>query len=346
MDTRKVLVTGGAGFIGVNTCARLLAQGRQVVVYDNLSRRGAELNLRWLRDQGAFTFVQADVRDGAMLAKVFSAHADISVVIHLAGQVAVTTSVQNPREDFEINALGTLNVLEAVRQGPARPLLIYASTNKVYGGMEDVDVQEKETRYAYQDFPDGIPETRLLDFHSPYGCSKGAADQYVHDYARIYGLSTVVMRQSCVYGPHQFGLEDQGWVAWFMIAVLLGRPITIYGDGKQVRDVLYVDDLVDAYCAAIARRDLVQGRIFNIGGGPTHTMSVWAEFGPLLENLHGRPIAVQHADWRPGDQPVYVSNIARARQELDWQPKLSVAEGVGKLYAWLRDNLEMVRQAV
>jgi CDP-paratose 2-epimerase len=255
--------------------------------------------------------------------------------------VAVTTSVKDPRSDFEINALGTLNILEAARAAARPPAIFFASTNKVYGGMEDVVVQEQPTRYAYRDMPAGVPESHLLDFHSPYGCSKGAADQYVRDYARIYGLKTVVFRQSCIYGPRQMGVEDQGWAAHFVIAAVMGRPITIYGDGKQVRDMLYIDDLVAAYLAALERIDAVAGRIYNIGGGPANALSVWAEFGPLLERLSGNSITVRRGDWRPGDQPVYISAIAKAQAELGWSPLLGVEAGIGRLVAWVRENQEL-----
>lgn len=334
----RYIVLGGAGFIGCNLSQRIMSRGDSLVVVDNLSRRGTEANLDWLREQGDLEFVHADIRDSTAMDALFRTHGDANVVVHLAGQVAVTTSVTNPREDFEINALGTLNILEGIRQSSARPLLIYASTNKVYGGMETIALEERETRYTYRDHPLGISEAALLDFHSPYGCSKGSADQYVRDYSRIYGLPTVVFRQSCIYGPRQFGIEDQGWVAWFIIAALLGREITIYGDGKQVRDVLYVDDLVDAYLAAAAQPDLVAGDIFNVGGGPEHSMSVWAEFGPLLEELLERPVPIRRGPWRPGDQPVYISDIRKVRDRLGWYPRIGVREGLTRLCDWVRAN--------
>ena len=234
------------------------------------------------------------------------------VVLHLAGQVAVTQSVVDPREDFESNALGTFNLLEAVRHGAPGAAVLYASTNKVYGGMEDVGIVRAGDRYAYADYPHGIPESFPLDFHSPYGCSKGAGDQYMRDYARIYGLRTLVLRQSCIYGRRQFGVEDQGWVAHFVIATVMGRPIAIYGDGMQVRDVLYIDDLLAAYQAGIDRIDALRGEVLNLGGGPDNTLSVWGEFGPLLEAPAGRPIAVQHGPWRPGDPRVFVADLRRA----------------------------------
>jgi CDP-paratose 2-epimerase len=334
----KFVVTGGAGFIGCNTVERLLRDGHEVVVIDNLSRKGTESNLTYLQRQGEFTFVRADLRDAEAVAAVFSQHTGIDTVIHLAGQVAVTTSVKDPREDFEINALGTFNVLEGVRLSGQKPLVIYSSTNKVYGGMEHIIIDELDDRYAYRDYPLGIPETELLDFHSPYGCSKGAADQYVRDYNRIYSIPTVVMRQSCIYGYRQFGVEDQGWVAWFVIAAVLGKDISIYGDGKQVRDVLFIEDLVEAYLAASNQRDIAAGKIYNVGGGPEFTMSVWREFGPMIEEEIGRKIPVTYGDWRPGDQPCYISDIRKAKTELGWEPKVSVREGVGRLVKWVSEN--------
>ena len=341
------LITGGAGFIGSNYAHRLIKRGERVTVYDNLSRRGAEANLAWLRraagcsgfDQETLAFIRGDIRDAALIA---GAAADVDVIVHLAGQVAVTTSVEHPREDLEINVIGTLNVLEAARHTPKQPLVIYASTNKVYGGMEGLAIEEHATRYAYRDFPYGISEDYPLDFHSPYGCSKGAGDQYVRDYARIYGLPTVVFRQSCIYGPRQFGVEDQGWVAWFVIAAQLGRPITIYGNGKQVRDLLYVDDLLDAYDAAVERADAVKGQIYNLGGGADNQLSVWAEFAPLLEKLSGNHIPVTRGDWRPGDQLIFVADIRKAARDLDWSPKIDVETGIASLYAWVRDHKELL----
>lgn len=337
----KVLITGGAGFIGSNLAARLLQEGHEVTILDNLSRPGGESNLDWLRanfGQESFRLIQADLKDFAALCR---ATEGAERVYHLAGQVAVTTSVRDPRADFEDNALGTFNALEAARTVGADPIFIYSSTNKVYGGMESVRIVEEPTRYRYADFPFGISEDQPLDFHSPYGCSKGAGDQYVRDYHRIYGLRSIVMRQSCIYGYRQFGIEDQGWVAWFIIAAIKGRPITIYGDGKQVRDVLFIDDLLDAYEAAVQRIDQAAGHIYNIGGGPENTMSVWAEFGPLLEELLGRSIPVTHGEWRPGDQLVYISDIRKAERELGWRPRVGVREGVRRLFEWVRENQEL-----
>ena len=339
--SRNYFITGGAGFIGSNYVSRLLERGEKVAIYDNLSRAGAPRNLAWLREKfgdTAFKLTVGDVRDAALLT-VASREAD--VIIHLAAQVAVTTSVVKPREDFEINAQGTFNMLEAARLNDRKPVLLYASTNKVYGGMEDVEVVEDATRWRYADLPLGCPETQPLDFHSPYGCSKGAGDQYVRDYARIYDLPTIVLRQSCIYGPRQFGVEDQGWVAWMIIAAVTGHPLTIYGDGKQIRDVLHVDDLLNAYDASIEKISTMRGQVFNLGGGPDNTMSIWTEFGPLLEKLLGKPVLVKRGDWRPGDQKVFVADIRKAGRDLGWTPRISVKEGVGRLFNWVRENKEL-----
>ncbi len=336
--SRQYFVTGGAGFIGSNFVYRLLERGEKVTVYDNLSRAGAPRNLKWLQEkfgEKAFSLVVGDVRDAAQLT-VSAREADI--IVHLAGQVAVTTSVVKPREDFEINALGTFNVLEAARLNERNPIFLYSSTNKVYGGMEDVHVVETDSRWQYENLPFGAPETQPLDFHSPYGCSKGAGDQYVRDYARIYDLRSVVLRQSCIYGPRQFGVEDQGWVAWMAIAAVTGRQISIYGDGKQIRDLLHVYDLIDAYEAVIKNIDQVKGEVFNLGGGPENTMSIWTEFGPRLEKLLGKPIPVVRGDWRPGDQKVFVADIRKAEKMLGWKPQYDVEKGVAQLFDWVNKN--------
>ncbi|MFH0793188.1 MAG: GDP-mannose 4,6-dehydratase, partial [bacterium] len=263
-------------------------------------------------------------------------------VLHLAAQVAVTTSVADPREDFEVNALGTFNLLEAIRASKTNPIVIYSSTNKVYGGMEKVEVVERNNRYRYKDFDQGIPESIQLDFHSPYGCSKGAADQYVRDYSRIYGMRTVVLRQSCIYGYRQFGVEDQGWVAWFIIAAQLGKPITIYGDGKQVRDILFIEDLIDAFDLAIKKIAKVSGRVFNIGGGPKNQMSLLELLG-MIEKLAGKAPEFSFSDWRPGDQRVYVSSIEKAAAELGWKPKTDMKTGIKRLFDWVAENRQMLK---
>ena len=336
--SKNYFITGGAGFIGSNYVHRLLVRGENVTIYDNLSRGGASRNMAWLEEkfgENSSRLIVGDVADGAHLAE---AAEDADVIVHLAGQVAVTTSVTNPREDFEANALGTFNALEAARASKRDPIFIYASTNKVYGGMEDVALAEEPTRWRYADLEFGCPETQPLDFHSPYGCSKGTGDQYVRDYERIYGLRSVVFRQSCIYGPRQFGIEDQGWVAWFVIAAVTGRPITIYGDGKQVRDILHVDDLLNAYDTAIAKIDVAAGKVYNLGGGPGNVMSVWAEFRPILERLLGKKIESTRGDWRPGDQKVFYADVRKAERELGWKPKIGVEQGVERLFEWVQEN--------
>lgn len=336
---KKYLITGGAGFIGSNCVARLLARGEQVTVYDNLSRVGGPRNIEWLRatyGQDAFQLVVGDLRDAALLTAVAG---EVDIIIHLAGQVAVTTSVQHPREDFEDNAIGTFNVLEAARLSGRRPVVLYASTNKVYGGMDNLKIIEKETRYAYADLPNGVPESYPLDFHSPYGCSKGTGDQYIRDYARIYDLPTVVFRQSTIYGPRQFGVEDQGYLSWFVIAAVMGKPITIYGDGKQVRDMLYVEDLLTAYDLAIEKIDIAAGKVYNVGGGSENTTSIWQELGPKLESLLGQAIQVNWvSEWRPGDQRIYISDIDKIKRELGWQPKVNFDDGIQRIFNWVSEN--------
>lgn len=339
--TRHYLVTGGAGFIGSNYVHRLVQRGEKVTVYDNLSRAGAPRNLEWLKKscgENSFNVIAGDTRDAALLAE--SAR-DAEVIVHLAGQVAVTTSVTNPRDDFESNALGTFNALEAARLSGRNPIFLYASTNKVYGGMDDVPLMEDTTRWLYADLEHGCSESQPLDFHSPYGCSKGTGDQYVRDYSRIYGLRSVVFRQSCIYGPRQFGVEDQGWLAWMMIAAVTGRKITIYGDGKQVRDVLHVNDLLDAYDAAIEKIDKARGQVYNMGGGTRNVLAVWAEFGPILERLLGKKIDVARDDWRPGDQRVFYADYRKAKEELGWEPKIDLEEGIEMLFNWVKENKDL-----
>ncbi|HXS15214.1 MAG TPA: GDP-mannose 4,6-dehydratase [Candidatus Saccharimonadales bacterium] len=335
---KKVFITGGAGFIGSNAAYYFLKKGYNVTIFDNFSRKGSKLNVEWLKEnfKQGLTVVKGDVTKDVK--KIAEEMRGAYLILHLAGQVAVTTSVVNPREDFEVNALGTFNALEAVRMTGEKPIFIYSSTNKVYGGLEDLSVSETKTRYTFKNMPEGVSEERGVDFHSPYGCSKGAADQYVRDYSRIYGLNTIVFRQSCIYGPRQFGVEDQGWVAWFLIALAQGKNITIYGNGKQVRDLLYVEDLVKAYEMAAAHIERTKGHIYNIGGGAQNTLSVWVEFKPILEKLFGKKIKTNTADWRPGDQPIFIADIRKAKKEFGWEPQVNVEEGVAKLYQWVTSH--------
>ena len=343
----RVLIFGGAGFIGSNAAEFYAKSGNEITIFDNLSRKGTTANLKHLQDKFPYKieFVHGDIRVKNDLSKLNSILSRTDLVLHLAGQVAVTTSVTNPEEDFEINARGTFNVLEKVREMKEKsgnnPILIYSSTNKVYGGMEDIKIAEKEEEYDYENLPKGIDEKRLLDFHSPYGCSKGTGDQYVRDYARIYGLNTVVMRQSCIYGKRQFGVEDQGWVAWFTIANNLRKPITIYGDGKQVRDVLWVEDLIKAYDLARQNIQISRGKCYNVGGGHSNKMSLLQLIGKLEKN---KKFNCSFGDWRPGDQKVCIMDISKAKSELGWEPTISPDEGIKILNEWVKENLNEIKE--
>ena len=331
-----VLVTGGAGFVGANLADRLARRGEQVLLYDDLSRPGVEENLRWLtrRHGERVAFTRGDVRDAERLR---AAVRGVSQVFHFAAQVAVTTSLDGPLEDFQVNAGGTLTLLEAMRAEAPRAGLVFTSTNKVYGALSDLPLREGRRRW--EPLSDaarmlGVDESRPLDLHSPYGCSKGAADQYVLDYARCYGLSTVVLRMSCIYGPHQFGTPDQGWVCQLVRSALEGEEITIYGDGKQVRDVLFVSDLVDALLRVSRRSHALAGQAFNVGGGPGNVLSL-LELLDLIESLEGQRPAVRYADWRPGDQRYYVSHTGKLRAATGWVPRVSPRQGVRRLRDWL-----------
>ena len=339
LGRRPILVTGGAGFIGSNLADRLAREGHNVLVYDALARPGVERNLAWLkkRHPQRVASVTADIRDEDAVAQ---AARDAQAVFHMAAQVAVTTSLTEPREDFDINVRGTLNVLDAVRRRGERVPVIFASTNKVYGDLADVVLDKTNDAYVPRDpaiRAAGIGEGRPLDFHTPYGCSKGAADQYVLDYARSFDIPTCVVRMSCIYGPRQMGTEDQGWIAHFLISALRGEPISVYGDGCQVRDVLDVGDAVEAYLSAWARIGAVQGRAFNLGGGPANAVSLRQVIASIGE-LAGRPVEARYADWRPGDQRYYVSDTRRAARDLGLRPARPWREGVSALARWLRDE--------
>ena len=334
--TKRTLITGGAGFVGTNLADRVAADGGHVIVFDNLSRAGVEENLRWLTDtHGAAIDVQiGDLTDAAAVRR---AVAEADDVFHLAGQVAVTTSLVDPVDDMATNLIGTVNVLEAVRERTTPPPVVFTSTNKVYGGLPDVELTELETRYEPADpeiLANGIGEWRPLSFCTPYGCSKGAADQYVVDWAHSYGVPTVVFRMSCIYGPHQFGTEDQGWVAHFLIRAIEDQAITIYGDGKQVRDVLFVEDLVEALLLAGRDAGRLAGRAFNIGGGPQSCLSL-LELLDMAAELEGRAPEVEFGDWRQGDQRYYVSDTTAFGEATGWAPTVSPREGVQRLHSWL-----------
>jgi CDP-paratose 2-epimerase len=346
-EARWTLVTGGAGFVGSNLVDRLAREGRRVRILDNLSRPGVERNAEWLRQRhgGSVELLRADVRDGTTVEKALE---DVGTVFHFAAQVAVTTSLDDPREDFQVNLGATFELLEAIRRRRHPPRLFFTSTNKVYGALPDVALSRDATRYSpvtEEIRRHGIAESRPLDFHSPYGCSKGGADQYVLDYARTFGLETVVFRMSCIYGPRQFGTEDQGWVAHFLLRALAGETISLYGDGRQVRDLLFVEDLVEAFLRAEKNLPASSGQAFNVGGGPANTLSL-LELLDLIAELTGKRPEVEHSPWRTGDQRYYVSDTRRLQRLTGWQPQVGVRQGVGRLLQWLRQLAPSVPQPV
>ena len=333
------LVTGGCGFLGSNIAARLIEAGEQVTVADNLSRTGSARNLTWLRDHRALEFVALDVRDAPMV-DALVARVRPDVVLHLAGQVAMTTSLADPRLDFEVNATGSLNVLEAVRAHCPDAAVVYSSSNKVYGELGSIRLEEAERRYVAPDHPDGVDESAPLEFCTPSCCSKGAADQYLLDYARVYGLRTVVFRHSTIYGGRQFATIDQGWVGWFCSKAIEAtreeatEPFTISGNGKQVRDVLYVDDAIDVYLAAAERADAVAGQAFNIGGGIDNSSSL-LELFDRLERLTGSEMHYSAGPWRAHDQRFFVADCAKARRLLGWRPTTDIESGVSRTLDWV-----------
>jgi CDP-paratose 2-epimerase len=339
-ETKIILISGAAGFIGTNCCVHFKSRGYQVVAFDNFSRKTSYINALYLVKKHKIKVIQVDVRNQD---KVFSLISKIrpNALLHLAGQVAVTTSVIKPLEDFQINAQGTLNLLEACRSLSPQTFFINASTNKVYGKIDSLKVVQSDIRYKFKERKPGVAETCPLDFHSPYGCSKGVADQYTLDFARIYGLKTVTMRQSCIYGPRQFGMEDQGWIAWFTIAALKGKPINIYGNGKQVRDVLHVKDLCRAYERAILKQGQISGEALNIGGGPRNTLSL-LELIQFIENKLKIRLNLKYSRWRPGDQPLYVSDLRKAKKLLGWEPKISAKKGLAEIIRWSRDHVSLL----
>ncbi len=337
--SKPALITGGCGFVGANVAAHLLRSGREVVLYDDLSRAGVELNLQWLLAEfpGGIDFVRGDIRDSSLVAAQVRRAGE---VYHFAAQVAVTTSLVDPVADFEINAKGTINVLEALRALSTPPPLLFTSTNKVYGGLPDIAMTLSGDHYEPENAQVrsyGISEHRPLDFHSPYGCSKGAADQYVIDYARTFGIPAVVLRMSCIYGYRQFGTEDQGWVAHFLIQALQNKGITLYGDGKQVRDILFIDDLVRGMMLAMSKIDTLTGQAFNIGGGPANVISL-LELLQMIGDLSGNAPQIAFENWRPGDQRYYVSDTRSFAAATGWQPQIDVRDGVAKLHTWLNQE--------
>jgi CDP-paratose 2-epimerase len=335
----KLLVTGGCGFLGSNLAAHAIAKGMEVCVFDSLHRHGAADNLDWLRTEGKFEFIHGDVRNANDVERATRRFRP-EQVFHLAGQVAMTKSIDNPRMDFEVNALGTLNVLESVRAHAPQAGIIYSSTNKVYGDLEQYSYREDPTRYSCVDLPNGFDERVALAFHSPYGCSKGAADQYLLDYHRIHRLNTTVFRHSSMYGGRQFATVDQGWIGWFcQVAVetkkgLRQEPFTISGNGKQVRDVLHAVDMVALYFKAAAQREQVAGQVFNIGGGIANSLSL-LELFTLLEEFLGIRLEYRQVPQRESDQRVFVADIGKASRVFDWKPQISTREGITSMLEWV-----------
>ena len=339
-----IVITGGSGFIGSNLADSLLADGEEVVVLDNLSRPGVDENLAWLREKhhGRVHSAALDVRDLGAIEPIL---ADAKAVFHFAAQTAVTTSLDDPVGDFETNARGTLNVLEAVRRSGRRIPVIFSSTNKVYGALDDIAMLAAGDRYVPANDATrlhGVGEERRLDFCTPYGCSKGVADQYVLDYARTYGIPAAVLRMSCIYGPRQFGTEDQGWVAHFLLRALAGEPIVVFGDGRQVRDVLHVHDAVRAYRGLLSSIDTVGGRPFNLGGGPANAVSILMMLQEI-ERIVGRRLDLCFKEWRQGDQHYFVADTRRLRSAIGWQAEVNWRRGVRDLAGWLAGNRALLK---
>lgn len=336
----KLLITGGCGFLGSNLASDALTRGDELVVFDNLYRNGSRENLTWLKNQGKYIFEHGDIRNQNDITRTIQ-NFKPDAIFHLAGQVAMTTSISNPRMDFEVNVMGTHNLLEAVRNHAPEATVVYSSTNKVYGDLEQYSYEETDTRYQCIEYPNGFNEQTQLSFHSPYGCSKGAADQYMLDYARIFGLKTVVFRHSSMYGGRQFATYDQGWVGWFCekaIEVsrgLLKQPFTISGTGKQVRDVLHGDDMKQLYMAAVHHIDVAKGQAFNVGGGIENSLSLLELFS-LLEQITNVKLNYTKISVRESDQRVFVSDLSKAKLLLDWQPAVSAQEGVSRMVEWVR----------
>lgn len=337
----KLLITGGCGFLGSNLAAHGIAQGLDVCVFDSLCRQGGDLNLAWLRTHGRFEFVHGDIRNSNDVSRLIMQWRP-DVIFHLSGQVAMTTSISNPRLDFEVNALGTLNVLEAVREFSDQTMVVYSSTNKVYGDLEQYGYDETATRYVCSDRPNGFAEDAALSFHSPYGCSKGAADQYMQDYARIFGLKTVVFRHSSMYGGRQFATYDQGWIGWFCQKALeakrgISDGFSISGNGKQVRDVLHAEDMISLYFKVVEKIDLVRGDVFNVGGGLENSLSLLELFAKL-ESMLGVKLKYSMLPVRQSDQKVFIADISKAQNLIGWRPVVSVDEGLARMLAWLESG--------
>jgi len=343
LKNKNIVITGGAGFIGTNAAASL-AKDNNVSIIDNLSRIGTSHNLEYLKNKFGVEFYKIDVTDKKKIFNFFKLKKKTDAVIHLAGQVAVTNSIAAPHYDFSVNAAGTINILEALRCNGIKPAFIYSSTNKVYGDLSQIPVKEFKTRYDFKNKKiKGVAENEQLDFYSPYGCSKGAADSYVKDYYRIYGIPAIVFRQSCIYGAFQFGVEDQGWAAWLMAALLFNKKISIYGTGKQVRDVLYISDLIGAYKLSLEKLDETAGEAFNIGGGCENSVSL-IEYLNFIVKKYGLNLKMEFKDWRQGDQKLYISDNSKFAKICGWKPEISFETGIDKLHKWLTSNIKLLQK--
>lgn len=339
----KYLITGGCGFLGSNISVEILRQGQELIVFDDLSRHGAKMNLDWLKQQGEFNYFSGDIRNQKDVEHIVSQEQP-DAILHLAGQVAMTTSIANPRLDFEINALGSFNILDSVRKFSPNTVVVYSSTNKVYGDLEWAEYLENPTRYSVKEFPNGFPETIPLEFHSPYGCSKGTADQYMLDFCRIFGVRTVVFRHSSMYGGRQFSTYDQGWIGWFCQKALevknnlAKEPFTISGNGKQVRDLLHADDMVRLYLQVIKDIEKVKGQVFNIGGGMNNSLSLLELFQILEKELE---ITLNYIKLPPreSDQKVFVADINKISNLIGWQPKVDKHSGIKKMLDWVSQSV-------
>jgi len=341
----KYLITGGCGFLGSNLASEVLRRDEELIIFDNLYRIGSFSNLEWLKTQRDFKFIHGDIRNREDIENLIRQEKP-DVIFHLAGQVAMTTSIQNPRLDFEVNALGTFNLLDSVRKFSPESIVVYSSTNKVYGDLEWVNYGETETRYIAPEFPNGFPENMPLEFHSPYGCSKGSADQYMLDFYRIFGIKTVVFRHSSMYGGRQYSTYDQGWIGWFCLKAvetkkgILKEPFTIHGNGKQVRDVLYADDMIDLYFKAVEKIEKVKGEVFNIGGGMENSLSLLELFN-LLEDMLNIKMEYKKLPPRESDQKVFVADITKAEELIGWKPKVSKEEGIKRMINWINSLISV-----
>ena len=341
---KSIFITGGAGFIGSNAANYFYKKKWKVYVFDNLSRNGSSLNIKFLLKGKNIKFIKGDIKNFKKLSKTIS-KIKPNVILHCAGQVAVTTSITNPRDDFENNALGTFNVLESIRLNKLKSTLIYTSTNKVYGNLKFDKVKIVKKRYVFSNRKIGVNEDNQIDFHSPYGCSKGTADQYVRDYSRIYGINSYVLRQSCIYGTNQFGIEDQGWLAWFVIASILGKKITIFGDGRQVRDLLYIDDLNRLFEIIANNKKHKRENVYNVGGGNNFSLSI-LELIDYLKKTKNPKIKLGYKKWRLGDQKIYISDNSKLNKNFGWKPKISPNVGIKKLISWVNKNKNIIQKVL